>query len=63
MLPSYYCEDATKAECTSVRIHEGSMPAGTSCTGDPEIDLNVPGCLSAEEQQILDWWIEGGMTE
>jgi hypothetical protein len=61
MKPSYYCPDATKAECTVVRIHDGSMPQNASCSGDPEQDVDLPGCVTAEEQQILDWWIEGGM--
>ena len=61
MLDSYYCVGVTKAECTAVRVHEGSMPQGKGCTGDPELDVENASCLTAEEQQFLDWWIEGGM--
>ena len=61
LLDSYYCDDLTKGECTAVRIHEGSMPQGTGCTGDPEADQDNAACLTADEQQYLDWWIEGGM--
>ena len=46
---------------TSVRIHNGSMPQGAGCTGDPELDVDMPGCLTADEQDLIDWWIEGGV--
>ncbi|MGB0589205.1 MAG: hypothetical protein ACPGU1_05945 [Myxococcota bacterium] len=61
MLDSYYCPGKTKGECTAVRIHDGSMPQGSGCSGDPEADAEKEGCLTADEQQYIDWWIEGGM--
>jgi hypothetical protein len=62
MLDSYYCVGKTKGECTSVRIHNGSMPQGSGCSGDPVADEEKQGCLTSDEQQYIDWWIEGGMT-
>ena len=61
MLDSYYCPGKTKGECAAVRIHDGSMPQGSGCSGDPEADAEKEGCLTTDEQQYIDWWIEGGM--
>jgi len=62
MLDSYYCDGKTKGECAAVRIHEGSMPQGAGCSGDPVADEQKEGCLTADEQQYIDWWVEGGMA-
>jgi hypothetical protein len=61
MLESYYCLGKTKGECTAVRIHDGSMPQGAGCSGDPTADEDKQSCLTVDEQQYIDWWVEGGM--
>ena len=61
--PSYYCPGKTKAECTIVRIKDGSMPLGKGCSGDPVADAGKPACLTAAEQALIDAWVTGGTPE
>ncbi len=58
--PSYVCPGDTKGLCTLVRVHDGSMPQGKGCTGDPALDAGKPGCLTAQEQATLQAWVAGG---
>ena len=41
-------------------VQSGSMPPGKGCTGDPELDANIEGCLNAEEHALLLAWVTGG---
>jgi hypothetical protein len=59
-LPSYSCTGSTKGACTIVRIHNGTMPPGGACTGNPTIDSSRSACLNAVQQQVLADWITGG---
>lgn len=59
-LPSYYCAGLTKGACAIVRIHEGGMPRGAGCTGDPAADAANPACLDAAEQTTIEAWVAGG---
>jgi hypothetical protein len=60
-LDSYYCPGKTKGECSIVRIHDGSMPQGAGCTGDPATDASNSACTTAAQQQTITAWIAGGM--
>ena len=66
-LSAYSCgtnadgEPLTKGECTTIRVHNGSMPQGVGCKGDGEKDKDKPECLTGEELLMLQWWVEGGM--
>jgi hypothetical protein len=57
---SYYCPGQTKGACTIVRIHDGTMPAGAGCTGDPSLDTGKAACLNLAEQQTIQAWIDQG---
>ena len=59
-LGSYYCPGNTKGACTIVRVHDGTMPQGAGCTGNPTTDAGNPACLTAAEQATLQGWITGG---
>ena len=61
---SGYCEDpATKGDCTIVRIKDGTMPQGAGCKGNPEMDKNNDKCLTKEQQDIIQAWVDGGLKE
>ena len=51
---SYYCDGKTVGECTIVRIQDGSMQPPNK----PQADE-----VSAEDQAIIQAWIDGGMPE
>jgi hypothetical protein len=59
------CEDdgLTVGECTIVLIREGEMPLGAGCTGDPVQDAGNPDCLTQEQQDVIQGWIDAGMPE
>ena len=57
------CAGLTVGECTLVRIQNGSMPRGRGCTGDPVTDAANTSCLTADEQQTIQDWIDAGMPE
>ena len=63
-LDSYFCAGLTKAECTLVRINDGSMPDGAGCGGPVADDAaNAASCVTVSEVAILQAWIDGGMLE
>ena len=62
-LDSQVCVGASVAECAQQRVHDGSMPRGRGCTGDPELDAGNVNCLTAEEHALLDAWIAAGWPE
>ena len=62
-LPSYYCAGETKGYCALVRIQDGSMPLGASCTGNPSLDAGRPECLTRAEIQALQAWVAHGQPE
>lgn len=53
------CAGKKKGECALIRIKDGSMPASGDCADDP------PGakCPTAEEQALIQQWIDDGMLE
>ncbi|XYI01455.1 hypothetical protein ACMHYB_17575 [Sorangium sp. So ce1128] len=54
-------EGLSKGACALLRVLDGSMPAGMAgCTGDPEQDAGNAKCLTADEQETLTKWVEGG---
>ena len=50
-------------QCTIVLIQEGEMPLGAGCTGDPVQDSGNAACLTQEQQDIIQAWIDEGMPE
>jgi hypothetical protein len=36
------------------------MPAGAGCSGDPVQDASNPLCLNAEEQALIQQWLDDG---
>jgi hypothetical protein len=50
----------TIGACALVRIQNGSMPFGATCTGNPVLDAAKPACLTAAQQQTIQQWIAGG---
>ena len=57
------CAGLTVGECTLQRIQAGSMPLGAGCSGDPATDAANGACLTAEQQQTIQDWIDAGMPE
>ena len=58
------CGDAeTVGACTILRIKNGSMPSLKMCSGDPAMDADNDACLTAEEQAIVQAWVDGGLME
>ena len=57
------CSGLTVAECAIKRIKDGSMPLGGGCSGDPATDSGNSACLSAEEQETVQSWVDAGAPE
>ncbi|MFK8017766.1 MAG: thrombospondin type 3 repeat-containing protein [Gammaproteobacteria bacterium] len=57
------CNGLTKGACSIVRIQSGQMPPNRGCTGDPAVDAADPDCLDQAEQDLVQAWIDGGITE
>jgi hypothetical protein len=57
------CADLNKAECTIVRIQNGSMPQGAGCSGDAATDAGNDQCFTQAEQDLIQAWIDGGSVE
>lgn len=51
------CQGKKKGECALIRVKDGSMPASGDCAENP------PGakCPTAEEQALIQQWIDDGM--
>ena len=58
--PSQTCVGLSVKECALDRIQNGSEPFGAGCTGDPALDAGNPACLTANEQAILEHWLDEG---
>ena len=54
---------ADKGACGIVRIKDGSMPQGKGCSGDPVADAGKPGCMTADEQDLIQAWVDAGAPE
>jgi methionine-rich copper-binding protein CopC len=61
--PECFNEGLLVGQCTIVLIQEGEMPFGAGCTGDPAQDVGDPECLTQDEQDIIQAWIDEGMPE
>ena len=57
------CAGLSLAECSQVRIQNGTMPRGRGCTGDPVVDAANASCLTAEQHAVLAAWIAAGWPE
>lgn len=57
------CDGLLIGECTIVLIRGGEMPLGGGCTGDPAQDEGNPACLTQEQQDVIQGWIDAGMPE
>jgi len=57
------CAGKKVYECMLIRILNGSMPRGTSCTGDPAQDAGNDACLTAEQIVDVQAWVAGGGQE
>lgn len=55
-LSSYYCPGKTKGQCSIVRIHDGTMPAGAGCDTNP----TGAGCLTPTQQETVEGWVNSG---
>ena len=55
------CPGLNVGQCTIVRIQSGQMPQGAGCTGNPVLDAGNASCLTANEQTIIQNWINGGL--
>ncbi len=62
-LGSYTVSGETKGFATLVRIHDGSMPQGAGCTGNPVTDAANAACLDAAEQALIQAWIDDGQLQ
>lgn len=58
-LPAYSLA-GTKGAAALLRIQNGSMPFGAGCSGDPVFDAGNANCLSQDEQDVLQAWIDDG---
>jgi len=57
------CSGLTVAECSILRIKDGSMPLGAGCSGDPATDAGNAACLTADEQALVQAWVDAGAPE
>jgi len=55
--------DLTWGACGLERIRAGQMPQGGGCTGDPALDAGRPGCLTAEQLDTYQRWVDAGQPE
>ncbi|MEM6990446.1 MAG: hypothetical protein AAF721_08115 [Myxococcota bacterium] len=59
-LPATACAGMTVGQCTLVRIQSGQMPMGFGCTGDPAQDVDMGGCTTQAQQDLIQQWIDDG---
>jgi len=58
------CAGLTVAECTLIRIADGSMPLNAGCGGPVADDSpNAASCVTVTQYALLEEWIAGGMLE
>ncbi len=62
-LASNVCAELHVYECMLQRIQEGSMPFGEGCSVDPVIDEPFAACLDANQQALIQQWVEQGGNE
>lgn len=60
---SVACPGKKKGECTLERIKSGDMPQSAGCTGDPSKDGSNDKCLTQEQQDTIQAWIDNGLKE
>ncbi|NNF17758.1 MAG: hypothetical protein HKN70_13525 [Gammaproteobacteria bacterium] len=65
LLPATYptCAGLSTGACVLLRVQNGDMPFGAGCSGDPVADAGNPSCLTAQEQDTLQHWLDAGMPE
>jgi hypothetical protein len=56
--PSYSAPGDTVGVASLLRILDGSMPPGIGCTGDPKRDRYNDACLTQEELDRVQGWID-----
>lgn len=52
--------DTTVGEVSLDRILNGTMPPGAACTGDPVADEGTAACLTADELDLVEAWVDAG---
>lgn len=57
------CANMNVAQCSLLRIKNGSMPKGKNCTGDPVLDAANLDCLTAAEHVVIETWVMSGSPE
>ena len=57
------CDGLNVGQCTIVRILSGEMPNGAGCTGNPVQDAGNAACLTQEEQDTVQGWIDAGLPQ
>lgn len=63
VIPSKSCPGKNVAECSLVRIKNGTMPKNKNCTGDPNLDAANLDCLTAKEQLEIETWVLDGYPQ
>ena len=57
------CAGKTHGECMIIRIKNGSMPQNKGCSGDPVKDVDNIACLSQEQQDVIQSWVNDGQLQ
>ncbi len=57
------CDGLNVGQCTIVRILSGDMPNGAGCTGNPVEDADNPECLTQQEQDTVQGWIDADLPQ
>lgn len=57
------CDGLNKGQCTIVLIQSGDMPNGAGCSGNPLLDAGNDACLTQQEQDLIQAWIDAGLPE
>lgn len=57
------CAGLNVGQCTIVLIQNGEMPDGAGCTGNPTQDAGNASCLTQDEQDTIQSWIDAGLPE
>ncbi|MEL7449039.1 MAG: thrombospondin type 3 repeat-containing protein [Pseudomonadota bacterium] len=57
------CAGLNIGQCSLVLIQSGEMPLGGGCSGDPALDAGNPSCLTQQEQDTIQGWLDAGLPE
>ncbi|MDP6943095.1 MAG: calcium-binding EGF-like domain-containing protein, partial [Myxococcota bacterium] len=57
---SSVCAGQTVKECMLVLLEIGDQPMGAGCTGEPLLDAGKPGCLTGQQLDTIETWLDNG---